>query len=378
MKLQIETMTALLMLAVILLAGCSGCGQEIAPEHADPFNQAAYGPVAANSQKKLKLPPFSDPSIDKLIEQFKVDVAENRGDTDVLKRKKQAVANPELLWRYKFAVPKQSFRHPDLSIVEYNLTREEVRILRHDQRGKSLRSTPIGVPGIPDGTEFKFMGEVYYTTQEQEARIDAVPTTLSKKERKQKEYEILFEGIDAYTAAKYFMDTEEMRETFGLHYAQRAIENRPKSVAAMDVWVRSHPKDQQIEAYKQLLKKFPNAAFAHADIARQYLYDQNDAAIALHHIQIACQLDSRIAKENSLLAKCYAKLGKWKQSIAAYQGLSWIQKDVQSPSLDGLEKVHDEIHKQHYGHYIHSDPPRYVFDEKTRKFVIDKSEESKE
>ena len=63
------------------------------------------------------------------------------------------------------------------------------------------------------------------------------------------------------------------------------------------------PKDKQIEAYKQLLKKFPNAAFAHADIARQYFYDQNDAAIALHHIQIACQLDSRIAKENSLLAK---------------------------------------------------------------------------
>ena len=37
MKLQIETMTALLMLAVILLAGCSGCGQEIAPETCRPF-----------------------------------------------------------------------------------------------------------------------------------------------------------------------------------------------------------------------------------------------------------------------------------------------------------------------------------------------------
>ncbi len=374
MKHRIETFTTLLLFFVILLAGCSGRGQDMPRESADPFNQAAYGPVAAGSREPVELPPYVEPSFERLIEQFKTDVASNRGNAEVLQRKKQAIATPKLLWRPYFAVPQKSIFDPDLSIAEINWTRGKVKILNHDQRGESLRFTPEGVPSIPVDTEFEFAGEVFYTTKEQEDRIDALPTTLSEKVREQKRLEILFEGIDAFTAAKYLMDTD-MRETFGLEYARRAIQKHPNSVTAMHVWVRCHPKDQRIQAYQELLKKFPNAAFAHEGIARHYLYDLNNAAIALQHIQIAGQLDSRITKKNALLAKCYAKLGQWEQSVAAYQGLSWIQSDPYSPSLDGLEKAQDKVYTQHTGYSYFSNPwqPEYVYDEKTRKLVIDKS-----
>ncbi len=139
MKIRIEILTTLLLTTVTLLAGCSGCGQKTAPEHADPYNQAEHGPVAANSRKPVKLT-IVEPSFERLIEQFKADVTENKGDPEMLKRKRKAIANPDILWDgIGFEVP------PTLNFDEiprppgYNPTRDEIVIRSPFERGKPIR-----------------------------------------------------------------------------------------------------------------------------------------------------------------------------------------------------------------------------------------------
>ncbi len=382
MKFRIDTLTTGLMLTVILLAGYSGCDVETVPEHADPYNQAAYGPVPANSRKPVKLPPFQEPSFERLIEQFKADVAENRGYPESIERKKEVIANPDLLWKPDFAVPIKALYDP--ALIGTNPFKDKIKILPYDQKGKPIWDDVRGYPGAifvdypVDKNKAPFTGKIFYMTKGQEERMDALPTTLPEDVRERKRLEILFEGIDTLTAAKYLMSSSLTRETFGLEYAVRAMRENPNSVEAMRVWVKCHPYDpydERIEAYKQLLAKFPNAAFAHEDIA-WYYYIKNKYALALEHIQKACQLDSRIAKKNSLLAKCYAKLGKWENSVAAYQGLSWIQRLPYSNSLDGIEKAQDKVYEQRKGYSYFGPAPKYIYDEKTRKLIIDKSKET--
>ena len=93
MKLRTTYFKTLLLIAVILLDGCSGCGQKTALKGIEPQedynNQSKYGPVAANTREPVELPPFPEPSFERLIEQFKADVAANRGNPEVLKRKKK-------------------------------------------------------------------------------------------------------------------------------------------------------------------------------------------------------------------------------------------------------------------------------------------------
>ena len=105
-------------------------------------------------------------------------------------------------------------------------------------------------------------------------------------------------------------------------------------------------REERLAAYRQLLSKFPNAAFAHENIAYYYYHDEDDPAIALAHIQRACQLDSRIAKKNPLLALCYKKLGEWEKAVAAYQGLSHGYPLWTKPKL--FRGAQHEIKKQYY------------------------------
>ena len=357
------------------------------PKLYDPYNQAAWGPVSASSHTPVELPPFEAPSFEKLIEQFKVDVAENRGDPEVLKRKQEAIANPDLLWKPGFSVPPKSTYDPELTLAQRignlkkdgNLMKDAVKFLRHDQTIESLRFKTYDVPGIPNGKELDFVGEVFWTTKDQEVRMAAVPRTLPQDAYEQKKYDILLEGIDAFTAAKYLVGTR-----WGIAYAELLLRDHPNSVVAMDFWVRSHfNKEKEMRAYEELLKKFPNAAFAYKAMAKHYLYDDDHkhAAAALFYIQKACQLDSRIAIKSPLLAECYAELGQWEASVAAYQGLSWVLTGFYG-FPDALEKAQDEIYKQHHG-YSGLGFPRIpvlleiVLDEKTGKYIVVESEESK-
>ncbi len=58
-------------------------------------------------------------------------------------------------------------------------------------------------------------------------------------------------------------------------------------------------------------------------------------------------------KRHLLLARCYAKLGKLEQSIAAYQALSWIKRDWYgdgSEEIAELNMAQRNLFKQQRGH----------------------------
>ena len=362
MKLRIENLATLLLIVAMLLDGCSGCGQKTAPEHADPYNQAAYGPVAANSRKPVKLT-IVEPSFERLIEQFKADVTENKGDPEMLKRKRKAIANPDILWDgIGFEVP------PTLNFDEiprppgYNPTRDEIVIRSPFERGKPIRG--VYHPWEHDKEIYPFAGKIIYITKEQKERKDAArqnwhnanPNSRADVDYYREQYAITFEGIDTLTAAKYlsqFSDPDHpSTKIIGIEYAARAMREHPNSVEAMRIWVKCHPEDQKIDAYQQLLSKFPYDAFAHEQIAGYY-YREEDTVSALDHMLKACQLDSRIAKTNDLLAKCYFKLSEWEKAVAAYQGMDYfVSPNFLFESPDKITKAKDEVHKQRKGYSV--------------------------
>ena len=98
-------------------------------------------------------------------------------------------------------------------------------------------------------------------------------------------------------------------------------------------------------------------------IAYYYYYDEDDPVIALAHIQRACQLDSRIAKKNPLLALCYKKLGEWEKSVAAYQGLDWIHYFENQT----LISAQNQIYKLHKGYYFGKAKKLKVYDVKEER-----------
>ena len=134
----------------------------------------------------------------------------------------------------------------------------------------------------------------------------------------QQKWTILAERIDPLIIAKhmsqirvYHRYTE--KDSVGVEFAERAMQKHPNSALAMHYWVICLSTAEQLAGYQRMLEKFPNAAFAHYQIA--YLYFQQDKIdSALLHIQKAIQLDSRISDNKSLLAQCYAKSGELEKS----------------------------------------------------------------
>ncbi|MCG9129849.1 tetratricopeptide repeat protein, partial [Candidatus Poribacteria bacterium] len=100
-------------------------------------------------------------------------------------------------------------------------------------------------------------------------------------------------------------------------------------------WANCLPHKQQMMGYQRILKKFPNAAFAHERIAHLF-FEEGDMDSAQSHIQKAMQLDSRRSKNKALLAQCYAKRCEWEKAIAAYQSSEWLY----------LDQHHDLLHAQ--------------------------------
>ena len=361
MKLRITYFTTLLLIAVILLDGCSGCGQKTALKGIEPQddynNQSKYGPVAANTRKPAKLEPYPEPSFENLIEQFKADVAANRGDPEVLARKKQAIENPDLLWRPSFKVPKKKRQNPR-TYPEYNPSADEIRILTHDKKGKPLRAKFFDHPGVPNGLEIEFTGKAYYLTEEQEERMKLVlhSDDLPQDERQRKYYKIMFEGIDTFTAARYLSEkTASIAETIGLEYAGRAMREHPNSLEAIHLWAKCvpwEPIEDKRDAYEKLLVKFPNDASAHSILGFIYWSHLNSPELAIPHYQKSIQLDSRgEAGKKHWLAFCYEKLGVYEKAVAVYQSISEI--NTYGPRgntiLMSLNYVQDVVYKQRTG-----------------------------
>ena len=327
---HIERFVLLFIVSVILLAGCTGCEearmmqQVIGIEPVDDYrDQSQFGSVKANSREPVELPPFPEPTFAALIEKFKADVAANRGDPEVLSRKKQVIDNPESLWNYgtwgppivvpitydaDTRVPSSNPSKPDDVMFESISKKGEPIVVWEDALGEPL---------------YYFIGQVFYITEEQQERIDAIPKTLPYDQRRRLRYAIMFEGINSFTAAKYLYSQGlgNNAPAICLEYAERAIREYPDSVKAMEIWVRCHPSNDRLPVYKEMLAKFPNYARGHGLIALYYLTtDVNEPELAIEHMQKAMLLDSRI--EGVALGEAYFKMGEWEKAIAVYQGVS--------------------------------------------------------
>ena len=372
MKLRIENLATLFLITVILFSGCSGCEQETALKGVEPqddYNeQSKYGPVAANTRKQVELPPFPEPSFERLIEQFKADVKANRGDPEVLARKKQAIENPDLLWTPGFCIPNQNDQDPRFA-PGGNPFGRDIMILPEDQKGKPIFAT------FGDGgdTQYEFKGKVFYTTKEQEKIMVAISHTydLSIEERIRKSYEITLEGINTFTAAKYLSkETASVAQTIGLEYAERAMREHPNSVEAMSIWagcVPWEPIEDKRDAYEKLLAKFPNDAKAHSTLGYIYHRELNSPELAILHYQKAIQLDSRheSGKKNEL-ASCYETLGEWEKAVAVYQSISVMNTPSQ---FEGgvyihLMTVQDGVFIQRKGRSFYNPPKLDSIDNK--------------
>ena len=51
------------------------------------------------------------------------------------------------------------------------------------------------------------------------------------------------------------MQNPNIKYNLGREYAERAMQEHPNSVEAMHIWVKCHPKEQIIGAYKELPSK---------------------------------------------------------------------------------------------------------------------------
>ncbi len=199
-----KTKTVQTIVLVILQVNCSRSGQTTTTEH-DPFNQAAYGPVAANSRDPIKLPPFPEPNFERVIEQFMVDVANKIGDPEMRKRKKKVIHNPDLLWKPGYIVPESAYANPDL--IGVDPFKDKIKILPHDQKGQPISEQVVSYPGIKDRTELPFTGKILYTTKDQEMRVSKFENEwrlpIFTDDYYRDKYEIMLEGIDPLIAAKY-------------------------------------------------------------------------------------------------------------------------------------------------------------------------------
>ena len=188
----------------------------------------------------------------------------------------------------------------------------------------SEKGQPIVLEEDDNGEpKYLYLGEVFYITEDQQKRINALRETLSGDELQRARYEIMLEGINSFTAAKYLLyQGKQVKQSIGIEYAERAIRDYPDSVEAMWIWVNCHPPDQRLSPYKDMLATFPNYAGGHELIARHYVYRLQQPELAIEHMQKAILLDSRI--EGELLGYIYYLLGEWENAITILQGLSQI------------------------------------------------------
>ncbi len=344
MFLRIQAITVLFLTALILLSGCSGCAEKSALKGIEPqddYNeQSKFGPATSNSRKPVKLKPFIEATFENLIEQFKDDVKSNRGDPEVLARKRQAIANPNLLWKPGFYIPKKEI-YVEPSGVGFDFFQPDtIMILPLREKGKPVEMSFHG----PSSPKHEYPGKVYYLTEDQHYRIFALQNVLFGDEKERKEFEIMFEGINTFSAAKYLsMKNPSIKYNLGREYAERAMQEHPNSVEAMHIWVKCHPEKQRIAAYKKLLSKFPNFAEGHKKLARLYLNSldagPSEPKLAIPHLQKAMQLDSRI--DGRMLGFCYYKLSEWEKTIVTYQNMSEIP--IRSdPFLYGAQQFYTE------------------------------------
>lgn len=281
------------------------------------------------SPEQIEVPSFREPSLAGLVVQLKaelgnvsdtvdaetatgerfLDIANHMDDrrtpTEVdaawRERKRKVIANPDLLWQPGFVLP------PYLDM--------------QDERHKVYLF------------DYKVKHEHFKETKSQEKRLDALRDTAQKGEITDEEYrrksiEIIAEGKDPLTVAKYLSNRGVRYAKLGIEYAERALKKAPDSFEALHVWSLCHETREQREAgFRRLVEKFPNSGIAHWEYAIELIFPSPwKPTEALEHMQRAIQLDKRIPPNNAMLALCYKALGKHEKALAVYQGMRAVHR----------------------------------------------------
>ena len=285
------------------------------------------------SPEPITVPSFREPSLEGLVAKLKeeigdvsdtvdpetttgerfLDIANHMDDrrtpTEVdaawRERKRKVIANPDLLWQPGFVLP------PYLDM--------------QDERHKVYLF------------DYEVKHGFFKETKSQEKRLDALRDTAQKGEITDEEYrrksiEIIAEGKDPLTVAKYLSNQGVGYAKLGIEYAERALKKAPDSFEALHVWALCHETREQREAgFRRLVNKFPNSGIAHWELAIELIFSSphnatSSSSEALEHMQRAIQLDSRIPPNNAMLALCYKALGEHEKALAVYQGMRAVHR----------------------------------------------------
>ena len=345
-------------LQLFAVKGCNNNNVGIVSDVLHPYTSEEV----LNSRVPVELPPFPEPSLEGLGQQLKAELgvtdAETAADAELIaqereldnlnfmdsrrdlaarqaaweQRKRQVIANPELLWTPGFVLP------PTLDVMEL--------------RDKSLYNYEVR------------QDHEFTITQEQQKRMSALRNQAQKGEISRDEYvreanKIRVEKLDSLTAAKHFLTyagTGSIRAELGMEYAARAIRENPDSFEAHHVWTRCNrmfylgtDDAKVIEGHRNLVNRYPNSSIALQELGEVFLFANPTnprAEEALGYLQRAIQLDDRIERNNSLLAKCYHHLGEYEKALAVYQGMSEVYYGHGGGLLTPIYLLQREVYKQ--------------------------------
>ncbi len=300
------------------------------------------------STDPIKVDPFEEPSLERLVSHLKselglteaeiVQTAEmiaqeraadnlnymdsrkdaNTRRNDFDRRKRQVIANPELLWTPGFILP------PTLDVSELNENALYDYKINYSEEIKLSKSQEERRDNLRD--------------QSQKDEITSLERTHGKAA-------ILAENYPPLTIAKLYLrsSTGSDKAKVGMEYAEMAIRENPDSFEAHHVWALCNrmyylgtDDEKVIAGFRQLVERFPNSSIAHYDLAwnlEVYPVYPIELGVVRHHpyaeealsaIQRAIQLDDRIAPNNVTLGNCYVVMGEYEKALAVFQGMPQV------------------------------------------------------
>ena len=180
-------------------------------------------------------------------------------------------------------------------------------------------------------------------------RIEAL-NSLSPFEAKKKELEVLTEGLDALSAAKYLKTLDGFHGDFRdaiREYAERALVDDPDSFNALFLKLQLSSDNAEREAgFLRLYEMDPHSF----DVVHRLgaVIMRRNPEESLEYLQQAVELRPRESGAHVTLAMCYHKLGRLEEALATYEkahqlypgelsqmGLDHVRSDIQWAKAQG-------------------------------------------
>ena len=156
-----------------------------------------------------------------------------------------------------------------------------------------------------------------------------------------KKVEILTEGMDAFTAAKY-LASEGRYSDHLFEYAERAVAENPGDFEVLLFYARKHPyyrEEEAEEVYRQLLAMAPNSIEVLHELGRVLMYRKPAEAVVHIKKVIAMEPSSFEARMN--LGWSYRELGRLDEALATFQAVYKIRSS--SGAMNGINLIKGDM-----------------------------------